>query len=115
MRKLVIAAALLIAAAFVPGPPAQAAAGCRCVKLGAPSACMPTVSACNREMGGLCLAPCTYTGKPAVGRHHAARHRHAVKRRMVRAGTVHPAKSVHPAKKHTVAKKPHPKKKPKQM
>ena len=62
MRKLVIAAALLIAAALVPGAPAQAAAGCQCVKLGAPSACMQTVSACNTQMGGVCLAPCTYTG-----------------------------------------------------
>ena len=58
MRKLVIAAGLLLAAALVPGAPAQAAVGCRCVRFGTPSACMPTVTACNREMRGICIAPC---------------------------------------------------------
>ena len=46
MRKLVIAAGLL-AAAFVPGAPAQAAVGCQCVRFGTPSVCMATVTACN--------------------------------------------------------------------
>jgi hypothetical protein len=107
MRKLVIAAGLLMAAALVPGAPAQAAVGCQCVRLGAPSACLPNVSACNRQMGGLCVAPCSYSPQKAVKRH-------AVKRKMVRAGSQHPAKKKTVAKK-TIAKKPAPKKKPKQM
>ena len=101
MRKLVMAAGLLMAAAFVPGAPAQAAVGCQCVRLGTPSVCMATVTACNTQMQGVCVAPCTYSAKKMVKRH-------AVKRRMVRAGS-------HPAKKHKVAKKPAAKKKPKKM
>ena len=107
MRKLVIAAALLIAAALVPGAPARAAAGCQCVKFGAPSVCMQTVRACNDQMHGVCLAFCSYPGKQAVKRH--AVRRHAVKRRVAR------AEPVHPPKKHKVAKKPAPKKKAKKM
>jgi hypothetical protein len=102
MRKLAIAAGLFLAAALVPGAPAQAAVGCQCVKLGAPSACMASVTACNTRMGGVCVAPCSYSAQKAVKRH-------AVKRHMVRAGTPHPAK------KHEVAKKPAPKKKEKKM
>ena len=97
MRKLVIAAGLLLAAALVPGVPAQADVGCQCVKIGAPSVCMPTVTACNTKMGGVCLAPCSYSAHKAVKRH------------TVRAGTHHPAK------KHHVAKKMAPKKKQKKM
>jgi hypothetical protein len=100
MRKLLMAAGLLLTAALVPGAPAQAAVGCQCVRLGAPSTCMQSVVACNTQMGGVCVAPCTYT---------AQKTKKAVKRRMVRAG------SQHPAKKHQVAKKPAPKKKEKKM
>ena len=106
MRKLVMAAGLLMAAAFVPGAPAQAAVGCQCVRFGTPSVCMATVTACNTQMQGVCVAPCTYSAKKMVKRHTMKRH--AVKRRMVRAGS-------HPAKKHKVAKKPAAKKKPKKM
>ena len=84
MRKLVVLAGLLLAAALVPGAPARADVGCQCVKLGAPSACMPTVLDCNTKMGGLCVAPCAYTApatvkKHAVKRHVARKHKAAMK------------------------------------
>jgi hypothetical protein len=100
MRNFVIAAALLVTAALVPGAPAQAAVGCQCMKIGAPSACMPSVIACNTKMGGVCVAPCSYTESKA---------QKSVKRHMARA-SAHP-----PAKKHQVAKKTAPKKKEKKM
>lgn len=69
MRKLVLLTALLHLAALVPGAPAQAAMGRECVKLGAPSVCMVTVIECNRNVGGLCLAPCSYQPPKVVKRH----------------------------------------------
>jgi hypothetical protein len=107
MRNLVVAAGLLLAAALVPGASAQAAVGCQCVKLGTPSACMANVVACNSLMGGVCVAPCSYSAPKATKRHRAKLH--AIKRKTVRAG------SQHPVKKHQVAKKPAPKKKAKKM
>jgi hypothetical protein len=69
MRKIIILAGLLLAAALVPGAPAKAAMGCACVKLGAHSVCTATVSECNRRIGGLCLAPCVYAPQK-MGRTH---------------------------------------------
>lgn len=83
MRKLVVVAGLLLAAALipgapaqVPGAPAQAAVGCQCVKLGTPSACVPTVHECNTKIGGICMAPCAYTPGPPkkMVKRHAVKH-----------------------------------------
>lgn len=73
MRKLVLLAGLLLAAAFVPGTPAKAEAmlGCECVKLGAPAVCTATVIDCNVKVGGICLAPCTYEPPKPAKKHHA--------------------------------------------
>ncbi len=72
MRKLVLLAGLLLAAAFVPGTPAKAEAmlGCECVKLGAPAVCTATVIDCNVKVGGVCLAPCTYEPPKPAMKHH---------------------------------------------
>lgn len=97
MRKLVVLAGLLLAAALIPGTPARADVGCQCVKLGTPSACVPTMLECNTKVGGVCVAPCAYTPAPPK----KMVKRHAVKR--------------HHAMKHKVAKKPAAKKKSKKM
>jgi hypothetical protein len=71
MRKIVILAGLLAGAAlFATGTPAKATwVGCACVKLGAPSACMPGVAECLSS-GGVCLAPCDYVAPAKVVKHH---------------------------------------------
>ena len=86
MRKLVVLAGLLLAAALIPGTPARADVGCQCVKLGVSSACVPTMLECNTKIGGVCVSPCAYTPAPpkmvkrhAVKRHHAAKHKVAKK------------------------------------
>jgi hypothetical protein len=68
MRKLVLMAGLLLGAAFLPGTPAQAQAmvGCSCVKLGAAPVCTATVLECNVQVGGVCVAPCSYEPPKAV-------------------------------------------------
>ena len=94
MRKLVLFAGLLLAAAFVPGTPAKAEAmlGCECVRLGAPAMCTATVLDCNVKVGGVCLAPCTYEPPKAAKKHHHARR----KRRKCKAAPVSAAKRLRP-------------------
>jgi hypothetical protein len=69
MRKIVILAGLLMGAALLTGTPAKADIGCECVKIGAPAACMATVTDCNFKMGGVCVAPCAYEA-PKAGKKH---------------------------------------------
>jgi len=80
MRKFVLLAGLLAGAAlFTTGAttPAKAWVGCECVKLGAPSVCMPGVLECAAA-GGACLAPCDYVApKPMVKHHHRHHHKKA--------------------------------------
>ena len=75
MRKLVLMAGLLLGAAFLPGTPAQAEAmvGCSCVKLGAAPVCTATVLECNFQVGGVCVAPCTYEPPKKAGKKHHKR------------------------------------------
>jgi len=72
MRKIVIFAGLLMAAALFQTAPvkAQAMLGCECVRLGAPAMCTATVLECNFQQGGVCVAPCTYEPPKAVKKHH---------------------------------------------
>ena len=73
MRKIVIFAGLLMAAAVFQAAPAKAQAmlGCQCVRLGAPAMCTATVLECNVNNGGVCVAPCTYEPpKKAAKKHH---------------------------------------------
>jgi hypothetical protein len=72
MRKLVILAGLLFAAASVPAP-ATADVGCQCMKFGTPSVCTGTVLKCNSKVGGVCVAPCTYTPQKAAAKKPAAK------------------------------------------
>jgi hypothetical protein len=71
MRKLILLAGLLTAAALLPGTPARAEAmvGCSCVKFGANPVCSATVLDCNTKVGGVCLAPCTYEPPKKMARH----------------------------------------------
>jgi hypothetical protein len=69
MRKTVVLAGLLLAAALVSGTPAKADIGCQCVKLGAPSVCTATVIDCNVKVGGVCVAPCAYTPQKPIRKH----------------------------------------------
>ena len=71
MRKLVLMAGLLLGAACLPGTPAQAEAmvGCSCVKLGAAPVCAATVLECNFQVGGVCVAPCTYEPPKKMAKH----------------------------------------------
>ena len=71
MRKIIVVAGLLGAAALFTGSPAQAEAwiGCECVKLGAPSMCVPGLLECGAH-GGICLAPCDYKAPMMKGHHH---------------------------------------------
>jgi hypothetical protein len=55
-------------AALFAGSPAEAAVGCQCVKLGAPSICVANVCACYKY-GGLCLKPCDHKPKMSVRKH----------------------------------------------
>ena len=73
MRKVIVLAGLLLAAALFSGAPAQAAPGCLCVKWNAPGVCMPSVDACVKD-GGVCILPCDYTAPKAV-KHHAKKHK----------------------------------------
>jgi hypothetical protein len=70
MRKIVIGAGLLIAAALLTGSPAKADIGCECVKMGAPAMCTATVTDCNFKYGGVCVAPCAYEPMKMGKRHH---------------------------------------------
>jgi hypothetical protein len=82
MRKLVVLAGLLLAAALIPGAPARADVGCQCVKLGVSSACVATMLECNTKVGGVCVAPCAYTPAPPkkmVKHHRATKHKVAKK------------------------------------
>ena len=71
MRKIIVLAGLLGAAALFTGSPAQAETwvGCECVKLGAPSMCVAGVLECGAH-GGICLAPCDYKAPVTKGYHH---------------------------------------------
>ena len=71
MRKLILLAGLLIAAAIVPGAPARAEAmlGCSCVKIGANPVCTATILECNTKVGGICLAPCSYEPPKKAAKH----------------------------------------------
>ena len=80
MRKVVLMAGLLLGAALLSGAPARAEAmlGCSCVKLGANPVCTATVLECNVNVGGVCVAPCTY--EPPKKK--MARHKHHKKKKM---------------------------------
>lgn len=70
MRKLLLLAGLLVAAALLPGTArAEAMLGCSCVKLGANPVCTATVLECNTKVGGVCLAPCTYEPPKKAAKH----------------------------------------------
>ncbi|MGH6665737.1 MAG: hypothetical protein ACREB2_12675 [Pseudolabrys sp.] len=75
MRKIVVLAGLLGAAALFTGSPAQAWVGCECVKLGAPSVCVPGVLECGSR-GGICLAPCDYKAPMMKHHRHYKHHMH---------------------------------------
>ncbi|MSO68278.1 MAG: hypothetical protein EXQ82_10860 [Pseudolabrys sp.] len=60
MRKIVIGAGLLMAAALFTGTPAKADLGCVCVKLGSPVVCTSGTTACTFQGGGICVLPCDY-------------------------------------------------------
>jgi hypothetical protein len=64
MRKVVILAGLLLGAALLTGSPAKAELGCECVKLGATPVCTSGVTQCTFNMGGICIAPCSYAPPP---------------------------------------------------
>ncbi|HEY1309498.1 MAG TPA: hypothetical protein VGF02_00995 [Pseudolabrys sp.] len=69
MRKIIVIAGLLTAAALFTGAPAKAELGCTCIKLGSPAMCTSGVTACTIQGGGVCVLPCDYT--PAkMARHH---------------------------------------------
>jgi len=69
MRKIVVVAGLLVAAAMFSSTPAKAWVGCVCVKLGAPGVCMRGPVECAGT-GGACLLPCDYAEpKPAKASH----------------------------------------------
>jgi hypothetical protein len=71
MRKLVLLAGLLLAAAVIPGTPAKAEAmlGCQCVSATAAPMCVATVLECNINKGGVCVSPCSYE-PPKAGKKH---------------------------------------------
>ncbi len=69
MRKIVIVAGLLMAAALFTGTPAKAELGCVCAKLGAPAVCTSGVTACVSKGGGVCVLPCDYQAPKAKMRH----------------------------------------------
>ncbi len=60
MRKLILAAGLLLGVALLGGTPAKAELGCVCAKLGAPLLCTSGVTACTMQGGGACVLPCDY-------------------------------------------------------
>ena len=70
MRKILVLAGLIVAAALVSGTPAHAYLSCGCIKLGAPFTCTATVGECLTKVGGLCLAPCDYTPPKMSMRKH---------------------------------------------
>jgi hypothetical protein len=72
MRKILILAGLLMAAALFTGTPAKAELGCVCVKLGSAPFCTSGVTACTVVGGGVCVLPCDFQ-PPKMVRHH--RHR----------------------------------------
>ena len=78
MRKVIVLAGLLLAAALFSGAPAQAAPGCLCVKWNAPGVCMPSVDACVKD-GGVCILPCDYQA-PKKAVHKAKKHKAAAKK-----------------------------------
>ncbi len=79
MRKIIVLAGLLGAAALFTGTPAQAWVGCECVKFGAPSVCVAGPLECG-AMGGICLAPCDYKA-PMMKKHHHKHHMHYKKKK----------------------------------
>jgi hypothetical protein len=84
MRKLIILAGLLLAAALIPGAPAKAVMGCECVKLGAHAVCTATVGECVHRIGGLCLAPCSYTPPQMSKRHVHVKHKRKMAQKPVK-------------------------------
>lgn len=60
MRKLILAAGLLLGVALLGGTPAKAELGCVCAKLGAPLLCTSGITACTTKGGGACVLPCDY-------------------------------------------------------
>jgi hypothetical protein len=71
MRKILVLAGLVVAAALVTGTPANAYLSCGCIKLGAPNmTCTATIEQCLTKVGGLCLAPCDYTPPKMSMRKH---------------------------------------------
>ncbi|MFN3659453.1 MAG: hypothetical protein ACK4UO_19585 [Pseudolabrys sp.] len=60
MRKFVVVAALLLGVALLGGTPAKAELGCACAKLGQPLVCTSGVTACNTQVGGVCVFACDY-------------------------------------------------------
>ena len=72
MRKLVVLAGLLTAAALFSSAPAKAEAwlGCECVSLGAAPVCVPSVLHCTFQHAGVCVAPCSYEEPKKVAKRH---------------------------------------------
>jgi hypothetical protein len=77
MRKIVVLAGLLMAAAMFTGTSAKAELGCTCLRLGAPPACTSGITQCTFVDGGACVLPCDYQ-PPKM----AKRHGHKTKKKM---------------------------------
>ncbi|MFZ0846172.1 MAG: hypothetical protein WAM62_10300 [Pseudolabrys sp.] len=75
MRKIIIAAGLLIGGALLTGSPAKAELGCTCVKLGSPVMCSSGVTECTFKGGGVCVLPCSYTPMKMAMKHKGMKHK----------------------------------------
>lgn len=78
MRKLVVLAGLLLAAALLPGTSAQAAPGCLCARIDQAPICVADVGVCAGKVHGVCVGICDYSA-PKKMKHHAKKH-HAMKK-----------------------------------
>ena len=107
MRKLLLAAGLLASGFLLAGSPASAEVGCSCVKLGAAPVCVASVAQCNRVIGGLCLAPCSYVPPRSAHRavHRARRAHRRVVRRHAKPAMGKPAPKAKPKSMSKPAKK----------
>jgi len=79
MRKILIAAGLVLGAALftTSSTPAQAWVGCTCITANHAPVCVEGPGACTLKMGGACVLPCDYS--QPKGKHH---HRHHHKKKM---------------------------------
>jgi hypothetical protein len=84
MRKLVLLAGLLTAAALLPAAPAKAEAiiGCVCARLNAAAVCTSTPQTCAAKYGGVCVLPCSYEPPKKAAKKHHPRHVAKKKKKM---------------------------------